>query len=734
MVIGTSVKASFFFALITLPIAVFAHNPDVAAPAIEQDTFGIKDLIQIAEFMPPNGYTADPVLLSPDRSRGLVLIRKADVDRNSNLFSVWCFRTADGLPCSSSAALVEARSRTSVPGIAAITWKENSQDFAYLCSGEDQPTQVCELDVETGVSRILTSSSTNIVAYDLALKGGSLAYLAERPRAPLLDDEARRSGFVVTDQSIAELASNGRIAAATRSNVVAAYQPASGNAIPLEIPSPAFARSNLGISIAPDGQKIIIPVLRFWGAFEDQAFRAIIPERDQHLAAASYWLIDLSTGRGRWAIDAPSSIASRQNVRWTPSGATVLISNVYRPPHEGVRTRSDGPWLAATGIADPRVLWLTNEPTCIAVNYRQFAVLGRATGPRLCKPDGRVVSERRARLSLLRQTSKEFHGGVLEVQEGLNSSPKLVFHETGGDKVVLDPNPNLPPMAKVQNRSITLPSGKTVQFGIFLPNSSKFQFPRPFVIQNNGWSPQRFLPSGHMSTSGYAAQPLAAAGIVVAQLPDISEYGPREDLDQMEIYEQIVRSLSDERLVDSEKVGIQGFSRSGFWVRKALIFSRQKFVAANLSDASEGSYSTYATSAGTWGKGTYGDDLEFRFGGAPIGAGLQTWIKSVPNFNLQRMHSALRQTVHGEGNAVELGFDTLNILRRLGKPVEHVWLPDALHSPVVPSERVTEQGGAFDWFRFWLLGEQDNDPGKAEQYKRWRALRVLRDDDERKNR
>jgi len=28
-----------------------------------------------------------------------------------------------------------------------------------------------------------------------------------------------------------------------------------------------------------------------------------------------------------------------------------------------------------------------------------------------------------------------------------------------------------------------------------------------------------------------------------------------------------------------------------------------------------------------------------------------------------------------------------------------------------------------DWFSFWLKGEEDPDPAKAEQYKRWRKLR-----------
>ena len=44
-----------------------------------------------------------------------------------------------------------------------------------------------------------------------------------------------------------------------------------------------------------------------------------------------------------------------------------------------------------------------------------------------------------------------------------------------------------------------------------------------------------------------------------------------------------------------------------------------------------------------------------------------------------------------------------------------------------PAARMASQGGSVDWFRFWLKGEEDSDPAKAEQYKRWRELRKLQE-------
>jgi hypothetical protein len=49
-----------------------------------------------------------------------------------------------------------------------------------------------------------------------------------------------------------------------------------------------------------------------------------------------------------------------------------------------------------------------------------------------------------------------------------------------------------------------------------------------------------------------------------------------------------------------------------------------------------------------------------------------------------------------------------------------------------PSERIISQGGTVDWFRFWLKDEEDPDPAEAEQYKRWRELRKMQEENERK--
>jgi hypothetical protein len=59
----------------------------------------------------------------------------------------------------------------------------------------------------------------------------------------------------------------------------------------------------------------------------------------------------------------------------------------------------------------------------------------------------------------------------------------------------------------------------------------------------------------------------------------------------------------------------------------------------------------------------------------------------------------------------------------LGKPVELLDIPDGTHILQKPWDRMLSQQGNLDWFCFWLKGEEDPDPTKAEQYARRRELR-----------
>ena len=83
------------------------------------------------------------------------------------------------------------------------------------------------------------------------------------------------------------------------------------------------------------------------------------------------------------------------------------------------------------------------------------------------------------------------------------------------------------------------------------------------------------------------------------------------------------------------------------------------------------------------------------------------------------------------------GWEMFSRLRDLKKPVEYYVVPDiahGVHDMVIPRQQLASRAGLVDWMTFWLKGSEDPDPGKTEQYKRWRELRKLQSKDRATNR
>ena len=117
-------------------------------------------------------------------------------------------------------------------------------------------------------------------------------------------------------------------------------------------------------------------------------------------------------------------------------------------------------------------------------------------------------------------------------------------------------------------------------------------------------------------------------------------------------------------------------------------------------------------------------EFEQVYGGPPYGKKLSQWLKQSPSFHMDKIETPIRiQTLYP--SSLLSDWSWYSGLSRLGKPVEMIYIPEGTHVLEKPWDRMTSQQGNVDWFCFWLKGEEDPDPAKAEQYKRWRELRSL---------
>ena len=249
----------------------------------------------------------------------------------------------------------------------------------------------------------------------------------------------------------------------------------------------------------------------------------------------------------------------------------------------------------------------------------------------------------------------------------------------------------------------------------------------PLVIQTHGFSLDRFQVAGY-GVTGYAGQALAGAGIMVLQVGD----GPRaaarsvtatkeENPFNVRGFEAAIDTLDRLGLIDRNRVALEGWSRTTFHVRSMLVNSSYPVAAALISDGYDAGYVRWVinTQAHT--------ELEAITGGPPIGKQLEVFQELIPTMRPDRIKAPIRiESIGYPGGGGPLTqWELYQFLRRLNKPVEMIYYPRGEHSLKMPWERLTSQGGAFDWFRFWLTGEEDSSPAKAEQYKRWRAMRAL---------
>ncbi len=198
---------------------------------------------------------------------------------------------------------------------------------------------------------------------------------------------------------------------------------------------------------------------------------------------------------------------------------------------------------------------------------------------------------------------------------------------------------------------------------------------------------------------------------------------PQEGPCQVAGYEAAVRELASEGLIDPQRIGIIGFSRTVYYVLEALTLSGLHFTAASVTDGVDAGYWQYLLDVDLNGN-VLANENDQMLGARPFGAGLEQWMKHSPGFNMQKIRTPL--LVVGEGPFSLLSmWQQYATLRYLHKPVDLQMLDTDEHVLTNPAARLASQGGSVDWFCFWLQDYEDPDPNKKEQYNRWEHLREL---------
>jgi dipeptidyl aminopeptidase/acylaminoacyl peptidase len=184
-----------------------------------------------------------------------------------------------------------------------------------------------------------------------------------------------------------------------------------------------------------------------------------------------------------------------------------------------------------------------------------------------------------------------------------------------------------------------------------------------------------------------------------------------------EALEAAIAKLTDEGIIDSSRVGITGLSFGAAMVDYGISHS-SLFRAAVASGPSWDPILFYIARDSL--RDAWTSDLNL---GLPLGDSGINWQRMSAALNAGRVNTPL--LINAADSEYTYCMQLVVTLRSLKKPVEMFIYPDERHEKNQPKHRYSIYERNVDWFNFWLRDKEDPDPAKAEQYKRWRDLRML---------
>ena len=360
--------------------------------------------------------------------------------------------------------------------------------------------------------------------------------------------------------------------------------------------------------------------------------------------------------------------------------------------------------------------------------------------------DGRDLSAgvyyeayRKANGAWVRETAGEADFKALEgvrfpyrvsVEEGLNTPPSYTF--LAGDEeagaVFRNLNPQLADiaLARTEERIWTGPNGIEWSAALVYPVDYEPGKRYPFILQTHGYYPSEYIVDGPgRVSSGYGARSFSARGFFVMQLADppaIFTVDEKEAPNITAVYEDIVDQLHEEGLIDRERVGAVGWSRTAFHVMQAAWRNPGLFASVTANDGIQRGYIEFFSQL-HWGRNHMRDLMtQTNAGALPIGEGLDEFRKHALTFNLDKVTAAVLVEPM-RANSLLLMWETYAVLKFLGKAVELLYHPAGVHALQNPSERYASQKMAVQWHQFWLTGVEELDPLFEDQYFRWRQMR-----------
>jgi hypothetical protein len=271
-------------------------------------------------------------------------------------------------------------------------------------------------------------------------------------------------------------------------------------------------------------------------------------------------------------------------------------------------------------------------------------------------------------------------------------------------------------------RVIRIPVSDRKLYGhLFLPSSHNNNQRYPLVITTYLSTPGFNVGSGEVPVLPLVTHGIAVFAMDARETNDVARNKNFEvELGRLEKplngMAWVVEELSKESVIDPERVGLNGHSY-GTEIAMYAYWKSSIFRAVSAT-------------TGSWGPMLYpmvglgfAELLKDRgFPDPKEDRAYEQWKRISAGLNARStLPPLLWQSPDSER---QMCVEAWLRLRRAGAQVEWIEYPDEDHVKHNPSDMWWVEQRNLDWFRFWLKGEEDPDPAKAEQYVRWREMRM----------
>ena len=723
-------------------VAGLTKRPVTVADSIQMTRLGD---VKYTDGWPSNGMVAK---FSPDRKHFVAVLKKGNLEANTNEYSLVLFQTVEVFQSPEPQVLVSLASSSNRPAIDNVLWLDDNDTISFLGERPGEQAQLYSLKCSSKELIRLTTHATGLTSFVTTASGEVIVYTAKSSVSTFLTESTSRKGITVTNELVTDLirGSYGGNDYDDRSLFIKRLGKDSETKIGIK---GRIVDDHPEMSLSPDGAHLLIQteaahLSNTWSEYEDQFLKVSTlhpPPNGGHTGILQYELVDTITGASQVLLDAPIPTDGSEMV-WSPDSTAVAVSDVYLPlsvadPAERalrrvrrflVEFKIPSRQFVKISQEDLRLLsWdsKTGDVTCDV--GRIDSLNGKATPKAYFRKSGETWSRSSAR----EETGRPSLPDII-LDEGMNTPPRILAVDppSGRKSLLMDLNPQLQNLVLARVEEITWKDshGIEVKGGLYWPPDYVAGKKYPLILQTHGWKSDSFWMDGPWATA-FAARPLAGKGFFVLQVPDpdwnISDTA-KEAPRAMAAYESAIDYLDRKRLIDRNRVGITGFSRTYWYVTYTLTHSKHHFAAAALADGVDYGHFQYLLFSNV--DSAAASEFEQVYGGPPYGKKLPQWLKQSPAFLMDKIETPIRiQTLYPASLLSD--WPWYSGLSRLGKPVEMIYIPEGIHVLEKPWERMISQQGNVDWFCFWLKGEEDPDPGKTDQYKRWRELRKLQQTD-----